>query len=144
MYELCAKVRMILALAQDHLNLPILRMLEGTFSLDAAQINLQVFAPLWAKYLSKEHKFETLISVIYSIVAAVSPNYTWYPKKILTLAVLNKLKYLFSANQITWSSLLIQIHLLNEKQCWSRSEANWSGSTLFAKTGYIRVQQDQG
>ena len=24
------------------------------------------------------------------------------------------------------------------------SEANWSGSTLFAKTGYIRVQQDQG
>ena len=24
------------------------------------------------------------------------------------------------------------------------SEANWSGSTLFAKAGYIRVQQDQG
>ena len=24
------------------------------------------------------------------------------------------------------------------------SEANWSGSTLFAKWGYIRVQQDQG
>ena len=25
------------------------------------------------------------------------------------------------------------------------SEANWSGSTLFAKTGYyIRVQQDKG
>ena len=23
-------------------------------------------------------------------------------------------------------------------------EANWSGSTLFAKTGYIRVQQDKG
>ena len=23
-------------------------------------------------------------------------------------------------------------------------EANWSGSTLFAKTGYIQVQQDQG
>ena len=22
------------------------------------------------------------------------------------------------------------------------SEANWSGSTLFAKTGYIQVQQD--
>ena len=24
------------------------------------------------------------------------------------------------------------------------SEANWSGSTLFAKEGYIRVQQDMG
>ena len=23
------------------------------------------------------------------------------------------------------------------------SEANWSGSTLFAKTGYIQVQQDK-
>ena len=26
----------------------------------------------------------------------------------------------------------------------SSSEANWSGSALFAKTGYIRVQQDYG
>ena len=24
------------------------------------------------------------------------------------------------------------------------SEANWSGSTLFAKAGYIRVRQDKG
>ena len=24
------------------------------------------------------------------------------------------------------------------------SEANWSGSTLFAMAGYIRVQQDKG
>ena len=24
------------------------------------------------------------------------------------------------------------------------SEANWSGSTLFAKAGHIRVQQDEG
>ena len=24
------------------------------------------------------------------------------------------------------------------------SEANWSGSTLLAKSGYIRVQQDKG
>ena len=24
------------------------------------------------------------------------------------------------------------------------SEANWSGSTLFAKTGYISIQQDKG
>ena len=24
------------------------------------------------------------------------------------------------------------------------SEANWSGSSLFAKAGYMRVQQDKG
>ena len=24
------------------------------------------------------------------------------------------------------------------------SETNWSGATLFAKVGYIRVQQDKG
>ena len=24
------------------------------------------------------------------------------------------------------------------------SESNWSGSTLFAKAGYIQVQQDKG
>ena len=29
-------------------------------------------------------------------------------------------------------------------QLASSSEANWSGSTLFAKVEYIRVQQDQG
>ena len=27
---------------------------------------------------------------------------------------------------------------------WASSEANWYGSTLFAKAGYIRVQQDKG
>ena len=27
---------------------------------------------------------------------------------------------------------------------YASSEANWSGTTLFAKAGYIRVQQDKG
>ena len=27
---------------------------------------------------------------------------------------------------------------------FASSEANWSRSTLFAKVGYIRVQQDKG
>ena len=26
----------------------------------------------------------------------------------------------------------------------SSSEANWSGATLFAKAGYIRIQHDKG
>ena len=44
---------------------------------------------------------------------------------ILTIVILNKLRchthFWFSANQITWSKLLIQIHILNNKQCRSRS-----------------------
>ena len=43
----------------------------------------------------------------------------------LTLVLLNKLSchshFWFSANRITWSGLLIQIHILNGKQCRSRS-----------------------
>ena len=78
---------------------------------------------------------------------------------ILTLVMLNKLRFhthsSFSANQFTWSGLLIQIKLLNCKQCrsqliWIYSaeanwswEATWSRSTLFADAGHIRVQQDQ-
>ena len=27
---------------------------------------------------------------------------------------------------------------------FASSEANWSGSTLFAKAGFIRVQQEKG
>ena len=42
----------------------------------------------------------------------------------LTLVLLNKLRchahFQFSAYQITWSGLLIQIHILNDKQCRSR------------------------
>ena len=64
---------------------------------------------------------------------------------ILTFVMLNNLRchahFLFLANHITWSRLLIYIHILNDKQCRSRSvsssEANWSRSTLLAKSGYI-------
>ena len=43
----------------------------------------------------------------------------------LTLVLLNKLRcnahFQFTANQITWSKLLLWIHILNVKQCRSRS-----------------------
>ena len=45
--------------------------------------------------------------------------------RILTLVLLNKLRchtlFKFSANQIAWYRLLIWIHILNGKQCRSRS-----------------------
>ena len=45
--------------------------------------------------------------------------------KILIFVMLNKLRcharFQFSANQIAWSRLFIQIHMLNDKQCRSRS-----------------------
>ena len=34
--------------------------------------------------------------------------------------------------------------LASSEANWSVDEANWSGSTVFAKAGYIRVQQDKG
>ena len=54
--------------------------------------------------------------------------------------MLNKIRchahFLLSANLITWPRLLIQIHIRNDSQY-----RPWS--TLFAKAGYIRAQQDQ-
>ena len=59
--------------------------------------------------------------VFFSCCSSYVPSY--YPD--LTLVLLNKLRchtYIqFSANQITWSSLLIHVHILNVKQCRSRS-----------------------
>ena len=49
--------------------------------------------------------------------------------------------------------LLNKIRLLDPDCCYKftylmavqiQIEANWSGSTLFAKAGYIQVQQDKG
>ena len=57
-------------------------------------------------------------------------NQKWSLSKLLfvstlTLVMLNKLRchthFQLSANQITWSRLLIQIHILNDKQCRSRT-----------------------
>ena len=39
-----------------------------------------------------------------------------------------------------WQTVQIQIR----SQLTAFSEANWSGSTLFAKAGYIGAQQDKG
>ena len=51
---------------------------------------------------------------------------------ILTVVMLNKLRshthFLLSANQITWSRLLIQIHILTDKQCRSKSVGFWRSS----------------
>ena len=49
---------------------------------------------------------------------------------------------IFSHLHFTWSMFLIPIHILNEKQCKSRSVGQliW---TYTVKAGYVRVQQDQ-
>ena len=57
--------------------------------------------------------------------ALFNTNLTLVMLNKLTLVLLNKLRchayFQFSANQITWSNLLIQINILNGKQCRSRS-----------------------
>ena len=65
--------------------------------------------------------------------------------EVLTPVLQNKLchaHFQFSANQITWSKLLITYWMTNSADP-DQLEANWSGSTLFAKAGYIRAQQDK-
>ena len=43
-----------------------------------------------------------------------------------------------------WLSCLVALKIWKASvQMLTSSEANWSGSKLFAKVGYIRVQQDQ-
>ena len=74
----------------------------------------------------------------------------------LTLVMLNKLSssfqpiklldpscwYKWMTNWMTNSTDPDQ--LASSEALWSGSEADWSGSTLFAKAGYIPVQQDEG
>ena len=69
----------------------------------------------------------------------------------LTLLMLNKLRchahFLFPANQITWSGFLIEIHIFignsADPDQLASSEANWSGSTLSAKTGHVVFSKRQ-
>ena len=52
--------------------------------------------------------------------------------------MLNKLRcyahFQFSANKIAWSRLLIQIHILNDKQCRSRSVGFWRSQLIWIYT----------
>ena len=54
--------------------------------------------------------------------------------------MLNKLRcyahFQFSANKIAWSRLLIQIHILNDKQCRSRSVGFWRSQLIWIYTVY--------
>ena len=70
-----------------------------------------------------------------------SPN---QDASVISFVMLNKIRchahFYFSANQITWSTLLIQIPIFNDSvdpDQLASSEANWSWSTLFAKAGHI-------
>ena len=70
----------------------------------------------------------------------------------LTLVLLNKLTHPFLF--VSQSDYLIQIQCGHKFIYWmtnsadpdqlASEEANWSGSTLFANTAYIRAQQDKG
>ena len=55
--------------------------------------------------------------------------------------MLNKLRchthFWFSANQITWYRLLIKIHILNYKQCRSRSDGFFRNQLFWIYTDYI-------
>ena len=94
----------------------------GSWSLPSLLIWLDVQADLnlhWAHIL-RDISWHCDISLDINNV-----NICTWAHPNLTLVLLNKLRchayFQFSANQVTWSSLLIQIHILNGKQCRSRS-----------------------
>ena len=65
---------------------------------------------------------------------------TWraFHRSRLTLVMLNKLRchahFQFSANQITWSTSLLQIHILNGKKCRSRSAGFFRSQLIWIYT----------
>ena len=71
--------------------------------------------------MSEPFFWEKILKIFQNVI-----RWNFYPAcSALTLVLLNKLRchvhFKFSANQITWSRLLIKIHILNGKKCRSRS-----------------------
>ena len=84
---------------------------------------------------------------VWQFILLFSLSLTCLSIYVLTLVLLNKLRchthFQFSACRITWSWLYKFTYLLAnsaDPDQLAFSEANWSGSTLFAKAGHIRVQ----
>ena len=84
------------------------------------QTKIRIFADLyyrisiyWSWYINNQRRLSIDATIVQADLC------------ILTLVMLNKLichtHFQFLANQTTWSRLLIQIHILNGKQCRSRS-----------------------
>ena len=59
---------------------------------------------------------------------------TFHGLDVLILAMLNKDATAATTNQITWSRLLIQIHILNDKQSRSRSICFWQSQLIWIYT----------
>ena len=100
--------------------------------------------------------YKPILLVLSSIISVGNSNeyhrFSWRNKKtlnifMLTFVKLNKLRchahFKLSANRIIWSRLLIKIYIQCKPDQLASEEANWSGSTLFAKAGHIRDQQDK-
>ena len=60
------------------------------------------------------------------------------PRYMLALVMLNKLRchthFWFTTNQITWSGFLIEIHILYDKQCRSRSVSFFRSQLIWIYT----------
>ena len=83
----------------------------------------------------------------YCFINCIMTIYTMLHK--LTLVLLNKLRchthFLFSADQMTWSRLLIHIHEVNDKQCRSRSVGFYRSQLIWIYTVCKdRVYPDSG
>ena len=62
----------------------------------------------------------------------------------MKFVLLINIKLLTIANSFLQNIAEHETFSANKYENANNEEANWSGSTLFAKVGYIRVQQDKG
>ena len=119
---------------------------------------VKLFANIFRYQLEHTYRFNLFFCQPYETFTFLVPHQLFkisLPENwtsALTLVMLNKLRSHIHFN--------FQPIRLLDQGCWYRftywmtnsadpdqlasSEANWSGSILFAKTGYIRVQQDKG
>ena len=92
-------------------------------------IKISIFF-VWNKHLI--WRYETWLQT------SINPSHAEQIKMPCPLLIFSQSDYILQIADISsytdWQTVQIQIS----------SEANWSGSTLFAKAGYIRIQQDKG
>ena len=70
----------------------------------------------------------------------INPCHAEYIKISRPLLIFSQSDYLI---QVVDTVIYLMANSVDPDQLAS-AETNWSGSTLFAKAGYVRVQQDKG
>ena len=111
----------------------------------------QIFVS-WQVSVPRSHDHMRCLSQVWSVDMGTATRPNIYRQIMLTLGMQNKLRCCTFSN---WQPIrLLDLGCWYKFRYWmtssedpdqlASSEANWSGSTLFANAGYIRVSAGQG